>query len=167
MPHCNTTTAHQRPHKPLKRPVRAAHHLDLLRRLWPVLARLRGMNALKVERDENDQRKEPTISEKVALAEAIAEREKENAKHRQGQRTDLEPVGNISQMSETGRVSDILAQKVGLGSGKTLEAAQKVVERGIPELVEAMDRGKLPKLGRLKTGKNTGIQAHYFVATLV
>ncbi|WP_449191871.1 hypothetical protein [Thauera sp.] len=125
------------------------------------------MNALKVERDENDQRKEPTISEKVALAEAIAEREKENAKHRQGQRTDLEPVGNISQMSETGRVSDILAQKVGLGSGKTLEAAQKVVERGIPELVEAMDRGKLPKLGRLKTGKNTGIQAHYFVATLV
>ena len=31
----------------------------------------------------------------------------------------------------------------GLGSGKTLEAAQKVVERGIPELVEAMDRGKV------------------------
>ena len=104
---------------------------------------LDDLDALKVERDENDQRKEPTTSEKVALAQAIAEREKENAKHRQGQRTDLEPVGNISQMSETGRVSDILAQKVGLGSGKTLEAAQKVVERGIPELVEAMDRGRV------------------------
>lgn len=99
------------------------------------------LDALKVERDENDQRKPPTNSERVALALAITAHEKKNAKHRQGQRTDLEPVGNISQMYETGRVSDILAQKVGLGSGKTLEAAQKVVERGIPELVEAMDRG--------------------------
>ena len=54
--HCAKGTAHQRPHKPLKRPVRAAHHLDLLRRLWPVLARLRGIDALKVERDENDRK---------------------------------------------------------------------------------------------------------------
>lgn len=99
------------------------------------------LDALKVERDENDQRKEPTVSEKVALAQAIAERERENAKHRQGKRTDLEPPGNISGMS--GDVRDVLAQKVGLGSGKTLEAAQKVVERDIPELVEAMDRGTL------------------------
>ena len=102
---------------------------------------LDDLDALKVERDENDQRKPPTNSERVALALAITAHEKENAKHRQGQRTDLEPPGNISGMS--GEVRDILAQKVGLGSGKTLEAAQKVVERGIPELVEAMDRGKV------------------------
>ena len=139
MPHCNTTTAHQRPHKPLKRPVRAAHHLDLLRRLWPVLARLRGIDALKVERDENDQRKEPTISEKVALAEAIAERLQGPNGTRQGQRTDLGTSGNISG-SERGETKDIAAAKAGLGSGKTLEAAQKVIERDIPELVEAMDR---------------------------
>ena len=50
-----------------------------------------------------------------------------------------QPLGNISQGSDQGRTKDIIAQKVGLGSGKTLEAAQKVVERGIPELVEAMD----------------------------
>lgn len=63
------------------------------------------------------------------MAEAIAEREKENAKRRQGQRTDLEHSGNISLMSEAGQSRDAVAQKVGLGSGKTLEAAQKVVER--------------------------------------
>lgn len=74
MPHCNTTTAHQRPHKPLKRPVRAAHHLDLLRRLWPVLARLRGIDALKVERDENEIRKQFTVTERLAIAQRIAER---------------------------------------------------------------------------------------------
>jgi hypothetical protein len=41
-----------------------------------------------------------------------------------------QPSGNISTGSETGKTRDIIAQKVGLGSGKTLEAAQKVVERG-------------------------------------
>lgn len=35
---------------------------------------LDDIDALKVERDENDQRKKPTISERVALAKAIAER---------------------------------------------------------------------------------------------
>lgn len=80
----------------------------------------------------------------MALAEAIAER----LGKRQGQRTDLGTSGNISG-SERGETKDIAAAKAGLGSGKTLEAAQKVVERDIPELVEAMDRGKLPNLGRL------------------
>ena len=95
----------------------------------PVPERTDTRTATVIERDENDQRKPPTNSERVALALAITAHEKENAKHRQGQRTDLEPPGNISGMS--GEVRDILAQKVGLGSGKTLEAAQKVIERGI------------------------------------
>lgn len=132
----------------------------------PVLARLRGIDALKVERDENEIRKQFTVTERLAIAQRIAERLCPPGGTRQGQRTDLGTSGNISG-SERGETKDIAAAKAGLGSGKTMEAAQKVVERGIPELVEAMDRGKLPKLGRLNTGKNTGIQAHYFVATLV
>lgn len=36
---------------------------------------------------------------------------------------------------DAGRNKDIAAAKAGLGSGKTLEAAQKVIERNIPELV--------------------------------
>ena len=42
--------------------------------------------------------------------------------------------GNIS-LSEAGQTRDLAAAKAGLGSGKTLEAAQKVVEHGTPELV--------------------------------
>ena len=76
------------------------------------------------------------------MAEAIEARIKGPNGTRQGQRTDLETSGNISG-SERGETKDIVAQKAGLGSGKTLEAAQKVVERGIPELVEAMDRGNV------------------------
>lgn len=40
-----------------------------------------------------------------------------------------------------GRTKDIGAAKADLSSGKTLEAAQKVVEHGTPELVAAMYAG--------------------------
>lgn len=99
---------------------------------------LDDLDALKVERDENDQRKEPTISEKVALAEAVAER----MGKRKGERTDLGTSGNIS-LSDKGRTTDLAAAKAGLGSGKTLEAAQSVIATGVPELVQAMDDGKV------------------------
>ncbi len=99
---------------------------------------LDDLDALKVERDENDQRKEPTTSEKVALAEAIEAR----LPKRDGIRHDTAPAKEIFPELK-GQNRDIAAAKAGLGSGKTLEAAQKVVERGIPELVEAMDRGKV------------------------
>lgn len=49
--------------------------------------------------------------------------------------------GNISCLKETGETRDIAARQSGLGSGKTLEAAQKVVDKGTPELVAAMDEG--------------------------
>jgi hypothetical protein len=79
----------------------------------------------------------------VALAQAIEPLERERAKQRQLAALAQNRSGNISGTEDPGDVRDIVAQKVGLGSGKTLEAAQKVVERGIPELVEAMDRGKV------------------------
>ena len=86
------------------------------------------LDALKVEHDENEQRKEPTVSEKVALAGAIAER-------LQGRNKRPEKHGNISTLTDQGATRDLAAAKAGLGSGKTLEAAQKVVEHGAPELV--------------------------------
>lgn len=98
---------------------------------------LDDIDALQVERDENDQRKSPTTSEKVALAEAIAER----LRGRQGR---PEKGGNISTINDdAGKTRDIAASKAGLGSGKTLEAAQAVIANGIPELVQAMDDGKV------------------------
>lgn len=100
---------------------------------------LDDLDAMKVERDENDQRKEPTISEKVALAEAIAER----LNDRKGSNQYVKKEGPEIFPDAHGDTRDIAAAKAGLGSGKTLEAAQKVIERDIPELVEAMDRGKV------------------------
>jgi len=87
---------------------------------------LDDIDALKMEQDENDQRKAPTVSERVALAEAIAER-------LQGRQGRPEKGGNISTINDdAGKTRDIAAAKSGLGSGKTLEAAQKVIERGTP-----------------------------------
>lgn len=80
---------------------------------------LDDLDALKVEHDENEQCKEPTVSERVALAEAIAER-------LQGRRLAnlvQNRSGNISCSEEQGKTRDLAAAKAGLGSGKTLEAA--------------------------------------------
>jgi hypothetical protein len=77
-------------------------------------------------------RKAFTISEQVAIADAIAER----LGQRQGSRTDLKTWGNVSP-SDEGRTRDIAAAKAGLGSGKTYEAAKKVVDTGAPALVAA------------------------------
>ena len=60
-----------------------------------------------------------SVSDRVALAEAVAER----MGKRKGERTDLGTSGNIS-LSDKGRTTDLAAAKAGLGSGKTLEAAQ-------------------------------------------
>ena len=93
---------------------------------------LDDLDALKVERDENDQRKEPTISDKVALADAIAKRLAGPGRPRNGE--------DISTFSKTrGRSATSPPRKPWPGSGKTLEVAPKVVEHDIRELVEAMD----------------------------
>lgn len=105
-------------------------------------ARVIDCDALQAEHDENEIRKQFTVTERLAIAQRIAERLQGPNGTRQGQRTDLGTSGNISG-SERGETKDIAAAKAGLGSGKTMEAAQKVVELGAPELVEAMDAGKV------------------------
>ena len=67
----------------------------------------------------------------VALAEAIAEK---LGNRKPGPKVN---AGNISHISDEGRTADIAAEKAGLGSGKTLQAAQAVIANGIPELVQA------------------------------
>ena len=48
--------------------------------------------------------------------------------------------GNISLIVEEGQSRDIVAMKVGLGSGKTYEAAKMVVMEGAPELSDLKSR---------------------------
>lgn len=100
-------------------------------------ARVIDCDALQAEHDENEIRKQFTVTERLAIAQRIAER-------LQGRVGRPGNGGNISTFSDdAGKTRDIAAAKAGLGSGKTLEAAQKVVDRGVPELVEAMDSGRV------------------------
>ena len=64
-----------------------------------------------------------TVSERVAIAEAVAER----LGKRQGGDRKTDQSGNISTLIDHGKTRDLAAAKAGLGSGKTLEAAMKVM----------------------------------------
>lgn len=99
-------------------------------------ARIVDCDSLMAERDENQIRKDFTPTEAVAIAMAIQGRMA--GRHGSNQHA-LRGGGNISTSSEQGKSRDIAARAAGLGSGKTLEAAQRVIEHGTPELVEAMD----------------------------
>ena len=80
-------------------------------------------DALIAENDENEVRKAFTVSERVAIAAAVAER----LKGRAGGDRKSDQGGNISTLIDQGKTRDLAAAKAGLGSGKTLEAAQAVV----------------------------------------
>jgi ParB family chromosome partitioning protein len=124
-----------------------ARRLEAARRLgWPTIpCRAFDLDApglLIAERDENDCRKEPTPTEKAALARAIAAR----IGDRQGQRTDTLPApGQEVEGPAPGQETlDFAARKAGLGSGNTLRRVEKVEAEGTPELVAAMDSGAVP-----------------------
>lgn len=102
-------------------------------------ARVIDCDALQAEHDENEIRKSFTVTERLAIAQRIAERLCPDG-GRQGRRTDLHANAGKSEKGET---ADIAARQAGLGSAETLKRAQKVVEHGAPELVEAMDAGKV------------------------
>ena len=65
----------------------------------------------------------------VAIAEAVAER----LGKRQGGDRKTDQPGNISGLIDKGETRDLAAAKAGLGSGKTLEAAQTVIAKGVPD----------------------------------
>ena len=67
------------------------------------------------------------ITERLAIAQRIVER----MQGRAGNPNLISNSGNIS-LIEKGQTRDLAAAKAGLGSGKTLEAAQKVVDHGVP-----------------------------------
>ena len=85
-------------------------------------------DALIAENDENEVRKAFTVSERVAIAAAVAER----LKGRRLANLKQHRSGNISGSDEVGDTRDLAAAKAGLGSGKTLEAAQVVLAKGTP-----------------------------------
>ena len=86
---------------------------------------------------ENEFRKQFTPSERAAIGKAI---EAElGTKERRGN----PQFSAIAEDSPKGNSVDIAAKRAGFKSAETYERAQKVVELGAPELVQAMDAGDL------------------------
>ncbi|MER2527353.1 MAG: ParB N-terminal domain-containing protein, partial [Candidatus Competibacter denitrificans] len=100
------------------------------------------------EHAENEVRKDFTDSERVAIGLAV---EAELGK-RQGQRTDLAHDSQTGMFAElpvnlrevkSKETSEVAAKKAGYGSEKTYRDAKTVVQKGSPELIEAMDKGDI------------------------
>lgn len=93
------------------------------------------------EQTENDLRKDFTPSERVAIGQAVAD---ELSRRRGGDRGNQFTGGKPDDGPACqGDTRDIVAERVGFGSGKQYERASNVVALGTPKLVEAMDRGEV------------------------
>ena len=88
---------------------------------------------------ENEIRKDFTTSERVAIAKAIEKK----IGNRQGQRTDKTLRENIPEVAHGRRTREIAAEKAGFGNDKTFRQAAKVVKNGTPQLIQAMDDGRV------------------------
>lgn len=97
---------------------------------------------LKGELAENEFRKDFTHSERVAIGEAI-EAELGN---RKGTNQHAEGPENFPDAPK-GDTRDLAAKAAGFGNGKTYEQAKKVTSEAAPELVQAMDEGRVSVSG--------------------
>jgi hypothetical protein len=136
---------------PEKRLVAGARRLRACRDIlkWTEIeARILDVPSLLAgEHDENEVRKDFTPSERVALADAL----RQEMGNRQGQRTDLaDPTRPDQRLPHDGaeveparETREAVARRAGFGSREEHRRARRVVERGVPDLVEAMDQGSV------------------------
>lgn len=115
------------------------------------------------ERDENDCRKDLTLSEKVALAEAIKEAAGER---RGGQKSNLskkpsetleksaaEQSGQLATLKTGEKTRDCAAESAGFSSTQEYRRAAETVKNGVPELAEAMDGKKISPSAAAKVSR--------------
>lgn len=93
---------------------------------------------LSGEYAENEFRKDFTMSERVEIGKALegelAKRVGVNQHKKEGMENFPHPQG---------ATRDLAAKAAGFGNGKTYEQAKAVVENAVPELIEAMDSGRV------------------------
>lgn len=94
---------------------------------------------LSGEYAENEFRKDFTVSERVEIGKALegelSKRVGMNQHTKEGKENFPDPP--------KGQTRDLAAKAAGFGNGKTYEQAKTVVEKAAPELVAAMDEGKV------------------------
>lgn len=92
---------------------------------------------LQAEHDENELRDEFTASERVAIAREL----QREIGSRQGERVDKSTTsGQLPGSSPGTETRDHAAKSAGFKSTDEFRRAAKVVDKGVPELVEAMDK---------------------------
>ncbi len=109
-----------------------------------VMTALEAAEMLMLEIAENEQRKEFTVSEKLAFAEKLKAVEAEKAKQRQIRKSSNFVVANRppqTKHAETGKARDIVAQKAGFTSTTQMRRAQAISESR-PDLMEQVDKGE-------------------------
>ena len=107
-------------------------------------------NLVEGEFHENEHHKGFTVSERVAIGNAI----EKLLGNRRGRRTDLELQDNCPEVKPGIQTRDIAAQKAGFNNYRTYERAKAVVEHGAPELVEKMDSGQVSVSAAATVTKN-------------
>lgn len=98
--------------------------------------RVNIVSIVRGEHDANAYSKPWTPSEQVAIAEAL----RAEMGNRRG--VNQHTKEDVQDFAHAGRKTrEIVAEKAGFGNAETYRQAKTVVEKGVPELVDAMDRG--------------------------
>ena len=94
---------------------------------------------LKLEINENENRKDFTFTEKMEWARRLERIEKAKAEERMKTGKELNP----SQNSDKGRTDEIVAKESGFGSRDTYRKAKFIAENGDEELISKLDAGEI------------------------
>lgn len=121
----------------LSRRIEAFQHLGIDK----IPARIVDIDSILVgEYAENEVRKDFAQSERVDIAKAI----ETEFKNRRGSYQFRAKLDRRNFDEANGRRTDeIAAKKAGFGTKETYRQAKKVIEEGTPELVNAMDEGRV------------------------
>lgn len=97
-------------------------------------------------RDLNYNRRQLSTSQRAMVAARMKPLYEEEARERQkllaGTRPNTNPESHGSQGNETGRTNEIVGDMMGVSAG-SVKRASKVLKDGTPELIEAVDSGKV------------------------
>ena len=94
-----------------------------------------------IEIRENVERKNLAFSEKMKAADAIEPMVKEKAKERIKNKTDSDLSDHGIDLKK-GKTNDIMADILGMGSGKTYSRARNIWEAGDEEIIKELDENK-------------------------
>ena len=124
-----------------------------------VMSPMEADEMLMLEIAENEQRKEFTVSEKLAFAEKLRaiEREKARARmsaHARDGHSNGQGMANRPQAEETGAARDIVARKAGFSSTSQMRRAREVAEKR-PDLLDKVDRGEQSIYGAYRDMQQT------------